>query len=303
MKKIKSSNLKVGITVVISIIILLYGIAFLKEFKFGVETNDLTAYFADVNGLKVGDQVSVNGVPKGKVKNIELAGDSVKVLFGLAKDVSLKKDYSVSIEMQELMSGKQLIIKPGKSSEPADVTKPLVGSSSMDIVSLIGTMNQVGEDVKDISEKLNKTTDDLHTVVMNINDIVGDEGFKSNLKGSATNFNNASRNLDLLLEENRRNLSALTSKLNALADNLESTVSDTKPDLKETISNVRTLTIKLDSLTDNFNQLVYNSKDTNSSVGKLLQTDEFYNNLNSTVVNIDKLVKQIKKEGIKLRLF
>jgi phospholipid/cholesterol/gamma-HCH transport system substrate-binding protein len=173
----------------------------------------------------------------------------------------------------------------------------------MDIISLIGTMNQVGEDVKDISAKLNKTTDDLNTVIMNVNDIVGDEGFKSNIKGSASNFNVASKNLDLLLEENRHNLSVLTSKLNSLADNLENTVTDTKPDLKETITNVRSLTIKLDSLTDNFNQLVSNTKDTNSTIGKLLTDDEFYVNLNNTVVNIDKLIKQIKKEGLKLKIF
>lgn len=303
MDKTKASKLKVGITVIVSIIIVLYGIAFLKGFKFGVVTNDLVAYFGDVNGLKVGDQVSVSGVPKGKVKDVELEGDSVRISFTLARDVILKKDCSISIEMQELMSGKQLAIKPGRSSELADITKPLRGSTSMDIISLIGTMNQVGEDVKDISAKLNKTTDDLNTIIMNVNDIVGDEGFKSNIKGSASNFNAASKNLDLLLEENRHNLSVLTSKLNSLADNLENTVTDTKPDLKETITNVRILTFKLDSLTDNFNQLVSNTRDTNSTVGKLLTDDEFYINLNNTVLNIDKLVKQIKKEGIKLRIF
>ena len=105
MENNKKVNLKVGITVIISIIILLYGIAFLKEYKFGLDTREYTVYFTEVNGLKEGDPVSVMGVNKGKVKTIELVGDSIKVNFNLAKDVVLKTDYSISVAMIELMSG------------------------------------------------------------------------------------------------------------------------------------------------------------------------------------------------------
>jgi hypothetical protein len=48
---------------------------------------------------------------------------------------------------------------------------------------------------------------------------------------------------------------------------------------------------------------VLNTKDTNSTVGKLLTDDDFYNNLNKTVLSINKLVKKIEKDGVRLRLF
>src|SRR5258706_5754771 len=100
-------NLKVGITVMVSAIILIFGVAFLKDLKIGLETNDYVVYFKEVNGLKEGDPVSVNGVVKGKVSKIELAaGDSVRVQFNMAKDIVLKRDYSISVAMIELMSGK-----------------------------------------------------------------------------------------------------------------------------------------------------------------------------------------------------
>ena len=299
----KKYTLKVGITVVVAIIIVLYGIAFLKEYKIGVRTNDLIVYFPDVNGLKVGDPVGVNGVSKGKVSGIELEGDSVKVTFTLAIDVVLKKDYNVTVAMIELMSGKQILVKPGRSTELADITKPLIGNKATDIITLISTMNAISDDIKAFSEKLNNTMGDIREVVKNVNEITGDENLKANIKGTASNFNTASKNINAMIEENRSNLRTLTHQLNALAENMDNTLTDTRPDIKESMSEIKILTYRLDSLTMNLNQFVLDTKDTNSTVGKLLYDDKFYNNLNKTVLSIDKLVKEIKEKGIKLNIF
>jgi phospholipid/cholesterol/gamma-HCH transport system substrate-binding protein len=299
----RTNKFKVGITVVISLFILLYGLVFLKDLRLGIETNEIVVYFQDVNGLKEGDQVGVNGVPKGKVKTIELEGDSCRVTFTLSKDVVLKKDYVVQIAMIELMSGKQIAIKPGRSPELADISKPLIGSKSEDVVTLIGTMNQLGDQIKDIAAKLNLTIDKLDVSIENINELTGDEGLKSNIRNTASNFSEASNNLNELLVENRASLRNLTARLNSIADNFDSTIVETKPELKNTIGDIRDLTARVDSLTENLNELVHNARDTNSTVGKLISNDEFYNNLNKTVININKLVKKIETEGIRLKLF
>lgn len=304
MDKDKKTLLKVGMTIVVSLILVLWGVAFLKDLKFGLETNDLSVYFADVNGLKEGDPVSVNGVTKGKINKIELAtGDSVRVDFSLSKEVTLKKDYIVSVAMIELMSGKQIYIKPGMSKEVADITKPLVGAKNTDIVGLIGTMNQVGEDVKLITKKLDTSMTKLNVSLNHINDVVGDDGLKSNIKGAASNFNLASRNLNLMLADTRNSINSLTARLNNIALNVDNTVTETKPELKETMQDVRVLTARLDSLTINLNNLVLGVKDSNSTVGKLLNEDEMYNNINKALLNINKLVRKIEKDGIRLRLF
>lgn len=304
MDKDKKTLLKVGMTIVVSLILVLWGVAFLKDLKFGLETNDLSVYFADVNGLKEGDPVSVNGVTKGKINKIELApGDSVRVDFSLSKEVTLKKDYVVSVAMIELMSGKQIYIKPGLSKETADITKPLVGAKNTDIVGLIGTMNQVGEDVKLITRKLDTSMTKLNISLNHINDVVGDDGLKSNIKGAASNFNLASRNLNLMLADTRNSINSLTARLNNIALNVDNTVSETKPELKETMQDVRLLTARLDSLTINLNDLVTGVKDSNSTVGKLLTEDEMYDNINKALLNINKLVRKIEKDGIRLRLF
>lgn len=304
MDKDKRTLVKVGITIVVSIIMLLWGVAFLKDIKFGLETNDITVYFSEVNGLKEGDPVSVNGVVKGKIVKIELAqGDSIKVDFSLAKEVILKTDYEISVAMIELMSGKQVYIKPGTSKEVADITKPLVGAKTNDIVGLISTMTEVGQDVKTIAKKLDTAMTKMTITVDNINSIVGDDGLKSNIKGAASNFNLASMNLNLMLADTRKSINSLTVKLNNIATNVDNTVSDTKPEIKETMEDVRSLTARLDTLTINLNELVLGTKDPNSTVGKLFTQDDMYDNINKALLNINKLVKKIEKDGIRLKLF
>jgi phospholipid/cholesterol/gamma-HCH transport system substrate-binding protein len=299
----KKVYLKVGITVIASILILLYGLAFLKEFRIGITENKLTVYFSEINGLKEGDIVSVNGVTKGKVLSINLNGDSVKVDFTLSKDVNLKKDCKIQVSMIELMSGKQISIKPGRSNELADISKPLLGEKTSDVVSLIETLNDVGTDVKEISVKINKTTDELVKTTKNINDLIGDENFKSNIKSTASNFNSASRNLDLLITENKINLSQLTLKLNKIANNFDETISENRPELKQTFKDIQDLTAKIDTLTTNLNQIVVSTRDSNSTVSKLMTQDELYDNLVITVTSINKLINKINKEGIKLKIF
>jgi phospholipid/cholesterol/gamma-HCH transport system substrate-binding protein len=299
----RTNKFKVGITVVIALFILLYGLVFLKDLRVGIQTYDVVVYFQDVNGLKEGDQVGVNGVPKGKVRSIELEGDSVKVTFYISKDVQIKKDYVISVAMIELMSGKQIAVKPGRSSEFADISRPLIGAKSEDVVTLIGTMNQIGDQIKGIAVRLNETIDKLDVTINDIHEITGDENLKSNIKGTAQNFNIASKNFNEMLDENRSSLRNLTSRLNSIAENFDNTIVETKPELKGTINDIRDLTSRVDSLASNLNQFVLSTKDTNSTVGKLMNNDDFYENLNKTVLSINKLVKKIEKDGVRLRLF
>jgi phospholipid/cholesterol/gamma-HCH transport system substrate-binding protein len=303
MNRTRSNYLKVGITVFLSVIILLYGIAFLKDFKIDLQTNDLVVYFTDVNGLKEGDPVSVNGVPKGKVSTIELAGDSVKVSFNLSKDVVIKKDYNITVAMIELMSGKQVSVKPGKSKELADITRPLSGAKANDVVTLIETMNNVGDKVQNIVGKMDTAIDNVSKAVNSINDIVGDPVLRSDIRTTTGNFSSASQNLNLLVLENRENLRSLTSRLNDIANSVDNTVTETRPELKETIGDIRQLTSRLDSVAFNLNQFVIDTRDTNSTVGKLVSDDKLYENLNKTVLSMNKLINEIKKKGIRLRLF
>jgi phospholipid/cholesterol/gamma-HCH transport system substrate-binding protein len=303
MEDTRKVNLKVGITVIVAVLILLYGLAFLKEFNLNLNEYEVSAYFHDVIGLKEGDPVAVSGYTKGKVKRIDNEGDSVKVTFSLAKDIVIKKDYRIQVTMLELMSGKQISVFPGRSNELADVSKPLSGEKGWDVVALIQSMGEVTLTSRSVVSRLDSVMAELNKTTRSVTSLVNDETFRSNIHTSASNFNAASKNLNSLIEENRNSLRGITGKLHSVADNLDQTISQTRPELHETIRDIRDLTSKMDTLTMNFNQIALNAQDSTNTVGKLLTGDEFYKNLNKTVNSINRLVQKINKDGIRLRLF
>lgn len=299
----KFAEIKVGFFVLIAIIIVISSIFWAKGFLLERNQIDLSAYFQEISGLNVGDPVSVKGVKKGKVTSIDLYGDSVKVDFTLDESVKLKRDYKIEIAILELMGGKQLFISPGKNSAEIDYSKPLSGSNSADLTSFIKSILELSKDVKVLIKDFSKTNENLNDVLVNINDIVGDGQMKRDLKSTLSNVEITSRNLNALVSENRLSLRNITSKVDYTIDNVNEVMDETSPEFQETLKEMHVLTTKVDTLISNLNLIVSDIHNQKSSVGKFMYDEEFYENINKTLLEIERLTKKIRKDGIKINLF
>jgi len=80
---------------------------------FEPEKKTYTVYFDDVSGLSVGAEVRVSGIRAGKVEDIVLEGNRVKVLFSVEEKFTIFKDASAYIGTLGLMGDKFLAINPG----------------------------------------------------------------------------------------------------------------------------------------------------------------------------------------------
>ena len=90
-------------------------------------TRSYTAVLAQTAGLRAGEDVEVYGVPKGKVKSVELAGDVVKVRFVLDKGITLGDTSTAAVKVATLLGTHYLAVAPGGSGH-AD-TIPLARTS------------------------------------------------------------------------------------------------------------------------------------------------------------------------------
>ena len=303
MFKKKFSEIKVGFFVLIAIVIVISAIFWVKGFLVTKDQVDLNVYFQQVSGLNVGDPVTVKGVRMGRVNSIELDGDSVKVEFTLDESVKLKEDYKIEIAILELMGGKQLYITPGKSPNEINNTKPLSGNNSTDFSSIIKSVAELSTDVKSLIKSFSKTNENLNDVLVNINDIVGDGQMKRNLKSTISNVEVTSRNLNSLVSENRLSLRNLTKKADYTIDNVNEVMDENSPEINSTLKEMHILTTKVDTLITNLNLIVADIQNQKGSVGKLMYDEEFYENINKALLEIERLTKKIRKDGIKINLF
>lgn len=299
----KFSEIKIGFFVLIAIVIVISTIFWVKGFLVTKDQVDLNVYFQQISGLNAGDPVTVKGVTMGRVTSIELDGDSVKVEFTLDESVKLKDDYNIEIAILELMGGKQLYITPGKSPNEIDNTKSLSGNNSADLSSIIKSVAELSTDVKSLIKNFSKTNENLNEVLVNINDIVGDGQMKRDLKSTVSNVEVTSRNLNALVSENRLSLRNLTTKADYTIDNVNEVMDENSPELNSTLKEMHILTTKVDTLITNLNLIVADIQNQKGSVGKLMYDEEFYENINKALLEIERLTKKIRKDGIKINLF
>ena len=203
MENKKFAEFKVGLFVFVAILVVFLTLFWVKGFSVSLTEQSYEVYFEKVSGINEGDQVSVNGVRKGKIDKIELAGDSVRIRFNLDKTIKLRNDYNIYIAATELTGGKVLYVEPGKSSVEVAPEQALHGTPGADFSTLMNSVQDITDNVKTLLGEFKKSNDNLNTVLANVNDIVGDANMKSNLKTTLSNLSLSSQNLNQLVSVSR----------------------------------------------------------------------------------------------------
>jgi len=92
MKDQKKTDIKVGLTVIVALMVLIWVLGWAKNFSLNADRTHVNIKFQNVAGLEVGDNVTVNGVRKGFVDGIVTKNDYVIVQVSLDNDVKLKEN-------------------------------------------------------------------------------------------------------------------------------------------------------------------------------------------------------------------
>lgn len=299
----KFAEFKVGLFVLIAALIVILTIFWVKGFTVNLAEQDYSVYFAKISGLNEGDQVSVNGVRKGKIDKILLEGDSVLIKFSMDKSIKIKNDYRIYVAATELTGGKVLYLEPGKSGSEINPETILHGEPGADFSSLMNSFGEITADVKSLLGEFKKSTDNLNQVITNVNEIVGDGYVKSNIRTTLSNLAVSSANLNSLVSDSRAGINNITSKLSRTADNVDVMIGDNGKELKSTLSNIQSLTMTVDTLVSNLNIVVTDISNKDRGLGKFISDDKFFDNINKTLTEIELLTKKIRKDGVKINLF
>jgi len=303
MENKKFAEFKVGLFVFVALLVVFLTLFWVKGFSVSLTEQSYEVYFEKVSGINEGDQVSVNGVRKGKIDKIELAGDSVRIRFNIDKTIKLRNDYNIYIAATELTGGKVLYVEPGKSSVEVAPEQALHGTPGADFSTLMNSVQDITDNVKTLLGEFKKSNDNLNTVLANVNDIVGDANMKSNLKTTLSNLSLSSQNLNQLVSESRNGISGLTSRLGKTVDNVDIVIGDNSKELKNTLNEIQTLTTTVDTLVSNLNLVVLDINNKNKGIGKFISDDKFFDKMNNTLSEIEKLTKNIRTKGVKLNIF
>lgn len=292
----RSTDLIVGIVIIISLVTLISGVRFLKESKGERNFYDINVLFSNVGTLTEGDPVKVNGVKKGKVKKIELSEQTVVVTMSIDKKIALTHDSKVVIQNIGLMGERMIGIQLGNGA-PVKPGEVMNGAFDSGIAEAMGMLGEVLTQVQ-------TTVNELRDIVKNT---VGNQEFQTTFNEMIERLNRTTQTLDALVSENKSALQGSINDLSGTAGDVREFMSNNKTKLNSAVSNVEEITdkgkillMRADSISRNLEELVARLNSDRSSLGKLLNDTAFVNNIRATIVSADSLVKQVQKKGIKV---
>ncbi|XOV90948.1 MAG: MlaD family protein [Bacteroidota bacterium] len=282
-----SKEFKVGLIALVSGVMLYYGFNFLKGIDFFSSTNKYYAIYDNVDGLVPGNPVKFNGYAVGRVTNIKLTPnqDSILVQFDIDENILLNDSSTAMLTSTDFLGTKGIVLTIGTSENIIEGGDTLISFRDRGLEEILESatpvannlnvtitrINEILVGLKGSGEKINTTLDDLHRTFDNVNRIM--ENNENNIDQIATATKTLIRNLNQKIER----LGPVIKKADGVMDSLNSL------DMARTLSNIDSVMITL-------NATLSLMKSENSSIGKLLYSDSLYQNINTTMVDLQGLM-------------
>lgn len=289
MKKLISKEFIIGISVIGAILILIFGIDYLKGINIFKPANFYVANYKNIAGLGISAPVNIEGFKVGQVREINFDYDNpgdIEVVLALNKSLHLPED-SRAVITNSLMNGAAVEIYLGKSEKMLEVGGTIPTGVKPDL------MNDLSDKIMPSIEGILPKID---SILISINTLVSDPSLLKSvqsLENITSNINKASEGLNVVVNRQvpgvMNNASQAAANLNTMTKELSelSTQLKTLP-LAQTVSNVNDLTENLIKFSNQLN-------DKNSTLGLLMNDPELYNRLNTVATDIDSLILDIKK--------
>lgn len=283
MKKVLSKEAKIGIVSILSLILLYFGINYLKGVNLFKPVNHYNVICNNVMGVTVSSPVYVEGFKVGLVReiryNYETTGD-ITIEISLDEHMRINKGSYITI-VNSFLGGGELHIHLNKYID--DYLKP---GSEVEGRMETGMMQAVEHNILPQVEVLLPKID---SILGGIQTLVNHPALAqtfTNMEQATSRLATSSKQLSSILGKDLplilTDLQNITGNFSSISTNLN------KIDFNQTMHAVNTTLANVEQLTRQLN-----SKD--NSMGLLLNDRGLYDNLNSTAENASKLLLDLRQ--------
>ena len=290
-----SNEAKIGVIGLITVLVLIWGINYLKGKNILSSSITLYAFFSDASGLKPSADIFLNGFKIGLVEDVYYQANShypIKVKMSVEEDYKIPMNSVAELFSEDLLGTKALRIILSESADylghndtiRSDFVPDMIASLEKKLTPLLENLSILSVTLDSVGNNLNTIVgnDDFKTIIENINNAVEE---LSRSLSSGGDLNNSFRNLESIS-------SNLQDKNESLANSIENMESIT-----ESVSSLAqdSLFSNLSSLAENLNEISKQVKNGSGTLGQLIYNDSLYTNLESLSRDLDLLVLDLKE--------
>lgn len=295
MKNVLTKEVKIGLWVIVALAILFFGINYLKGINIFHAANYYYASYTNVEGLATSAPVTLNGFKVGQVREINYDFKNPgHVIVEMSVDKNLRIPAGTKAVLgSSLLGTASIILELSDTKDYHNIGDHLIGEVQPGMLDALS--NQFMPSISQIFPKVD-------TLLTTINALASNPALQTSIS-----------RLDAITAD----LATTTSQVARISQQLASVPGQINPilaDVKNITGNVSTissdvsvlsgkmrempfdeLVANLKTTTENLRVLTQQLNDPNSSLGQLMHDPALYNNLNNTVVSLDSLFVDIKK--------
>ena len=280
-----TKEIKIALVAIVSIVLLFFGMNFLKGMTLFSNGDSYYITFKDISGLSSSSPIFANGYRVGVVKDVsfdyENNGDVV-VEFMVDDDLQIPRGSTAEI-VSDLMGNVKMNLL--LADNPRDFVAK--GDTIMGVIN----SGMLGK-AKDMIPVIEKMLPKLDSILANINMLLSDPNIGrtlGNVQKTTENLTVSTHQLNALMANVNKDVPGLMGKASGLLDNANNLsanlaavdVASTVAKVDQTLANVQQLTSKLN-----------NNKGT---LGLLMNDETLYNNLTNTVLSADSLLNNLRE--------
>jgi phospholipid/cholesterol/gamma-HCH transport system substrate-binding protein len=287
-----SKEVRVGLFMVVSLVLLYLGFNFLKGIDFFSSRKKYYAVYENVDQLMPSNQVYLSGVSVGRVSKIQIEQARERVLVELEIDsYVVLNDSSIAILNGDFLGTKFIQLVIGHSPNELKPKDTLHSSVAKGITAFLEeSAAPVADNLQSTLRKVNTILDNLSRNTAKVDEIF--DGFKA----TPGLINSTIAKTDAKMATLTDSIKSLTGNINKSLRTLEPTLQNFKSlsdslrsmEVNETLMSIKATLVKLNETLEPF------SKGDNT-VSKLMTEDSLYVNLNKMLLSFDSLANHFNQ--------
>ena len=285
MKKFFTKEIQIALVAIVALVVLYFGLNFLKGLSIFSNSNNYCVAFDDVSGLAASSPVYANGYKVGVVERIEYdyeRPNKIIAVMGLDKQMRVPVGSHAELASDLLGNIKINLVLSDNPLSFVAVGDTIVGKIEE------GVMSKVGEMVPAIEAMMPK----LDSILTSLNLLLADPALRNtlrNVEGMTANLQQTSVDLRTLSASLGRDVPSMLRKADGVLDNTQQLtanlssidVAAMQANVNKTLANVEEMTQKLNS--------------NEGTLGLLMRDASLYNHLSATAADADSLLRDLKQ--------
>ena len=290
-----SIEAKVGLIGIATLVVLIWGINYLKGRNILNSTYTLYAFYEDSGGLETSAPVLMNGIKVGYIDAINLNPEDehpVALTLHIEKAYPLRLGSSAVLISADLLGTKAIRIDPSQNLALLSDQDTILSAHETDLLSSIG--DQLGP----VMQQIGQLASSLDTLAHRMNDMLSSDASQHTLEhisdisallknslepgGSLHESFDNLESFSSMLVMQEEELASMTSHLNSVSEALDS-------------AGIDKLSQELMATTGQFKILLEQVNSGQGTAGKLIYSDTLYYHLENLVSDLDSLILDLNE--------